>query len=99
MDAIDRLQSQSTSNPTSIAQWAVVEALRGDQSPVEVMRLEYERRLKLVLQSLGQIQGLTCPRPYGAFYVFPNVSAFFSDEVPDSAALAKYLLEDAHVAV
>ena len=99
MDAIDRLQSQSTSNPTSIAQWAVVEALRGDQSPVEVMRLEYERRLKLVLQSLGQIQGLTCPRPYGAFYVFPNVSAFFSDEVPDSAALAKFLLEDAHVAV
>lgn len=99
MDAIDRLQSQSTSNPTSIAQWAVVEALRGDQSPVEIMRREYERRLKLVLQSLGQIQGLTCPRPQGAFYVFPNVSAFFSDEVPDSAALAKYLLENAHVAV
>lgn len=99
MDAIDRLESQSTSNPTSIAQWAAVEALRGDQSAVEAMRLEYERRLQLVMQLLAQVPGLTCAKPLGAFYVFPNVSAFFSGELPDSAALARHLLEEAHVAV
>lgn len=97
--ATDRLQSQSTSNPTSIAQWAAVEALQGDQAPVQAMLDEYTARRTLVLERLGQIPNLTCATPQGAFYVFPNVSAFFNDDMPDSVAFAKTLLETAHVAV
>jgi len=97
--ATDRLQSQSTSNPTSIAQWAVVEALRGDQAPVRAMQEEYDRRRTFVLETLANIPHLSCAVPQGAFYVFPDVSAFFNEDVPDSVALAKYLLEQAHVAV
>jgi len=97
--ATDRLQSQSTSNPTSIAQWAVVEALRGDQAPVRAMQEEYARRRTFVLETLANIPRLSCAVPQGAFYVFPDVSAFFNADVPDSVALAKYLLEQAHVAV
>lgn len=97
--ACDRLQGQCTGNANSIAQWAAIEALRGDPSPVEEMRKTYERRKALVLELMADIDGLTCPDPEGAFYVFPNISAFFTEEIPDSVALSKYLLEQAHVAV
>jgi len=99
MAAGDRLQSQATGNPNSIAQWAAIEALKGDQTPVEAMRRTYERRKPLVLALLANIEGLSCQEPDGAFYAFPNVSAFFNEKVPDSAALSQYLLEQAHVAV
>lgn len=97
--ASDRFQSQAASNPNSIAQWATVEALEGEQDAVDEMHAAYAKRRTLVLDLLSKVDGLTCPVPEGAFYVFPNVSAFFNEELCDSIAIAKYLLEEAHVAV
>jgi len=97
--AMDRLQSQSTSNPTSIAQWAALEALTGDQGAVGDMLEAYRARRRLVVEKLCAIRGLSCAEPSGAFYAFPNVSGFFNDRFPDSVALSTYLLEEAHTAV
>ena len=71
--AMDKLQSQSTSNPSSIAQAAAVEALNGPQDTVEEMRLAFERRRDLVVRLLNQAPGIRCLNPEGAFYVFPGV--------------------------
>jgi len=97
--ASDRFQGQAASNPNSIAQWAAVEALQGEQDAVDEMHAAYAKRRTLVLDLVNQVDGLTCPVPEGAFYVFPNVSHFFNEELCDSIAIAKYLLEEAHVAV
>lgn len=69
------LQSQQTSNPCSIAQWATVEALIGDQSSVATMKEAFLRRRDLTTDGLNNIDGITCLKPAGAFYVFPNISA------------------------
>ena len=71
--AMTKLQSHSTSNPTSIAQKAAVEALRGPQDSVAAMLAEYRRRRDFVVQRLRAIPGVTCAEPRGAFYVYPNV--------------------------
>ncbi len=97
--AMDRLQSQSTSNPTSIAQWAALAALTGDQAAVGDMLEAYRARRRLVFDKLRAVRGLSCAEPNGAFYAFPNVSGFFNDRFPDSVALSTYLLEEAHTAV
>lgn len=99
VDAMVKLQSQSTSNPTSIAQHAAVEALRGPMDSVREMLEEYERRRKRILEGLASIPGVTCSTPQGAFYVFPNVQARLNDSIPDSTAMAKQLLEQEHVVV
>jgi aspartate aminotransferase len=71
--AMDKLQSQSTSNPSSVSQAAAVEALNGPQDSVEKMRRVYEERRNLVVGMLNDAPGITCHKPEGAFYVFPAV--------------------------
>jgi aspartate aminotransferase len=72
--AMTNLASHSTSNPTSIAQYAAIEAYNGDQSVVEEMRVAFQKRLNIIYEELIKIPGITCLKPHGAFYLFPNVS-------------------------
>jgi aspartate aminotransferase len=97
--AMTKLQGQSTSNPTSIAQYAAIEAMRGPMDSVPVMLAEYARRRERIVAGLRAIPGVTCNAPSGAFYVFPNISAHFSKEMPDDTAAAKQLLDREQVAV
>jgi len=97
--AMTKLQSQSTSNPTSIAQYAAIEAMRGSMDSVPVMLAEYARRRERIVAGLRAIPGVTCNAPSGAFYVFPNISANFSKDMPNDTAVAKQLLEREQVAV
>ncbi len=100
IQAMLKLQSHSTSNPTSIAQKAAVEALCGPQESVRVMREEYRRRRDFVVEGLRSIPGVRCPKPQGAFYVYPNVGAFLKGNGRGSVTeLAGRLLREAHVAV
>jgi aspartate aminotransferase len=102
VQAIIKIQSQSTSNPTSIAQYAALEAMRGPMDTVPVMLAEYARRRKRIVEGLRQIDGVTCEWPGGAFYAFPNVSAHLTGAnaaAPSCTELAKELLERAHVAL
>ena len=99
ISAMQKLQSQSTSNPTSIVQKAAVAGLKGPQQCVEEMRLEYIRLRDHVVQGLHSIPGVTCTLPQGAFYVYPNVSSFFGrGGVKSAADVAGRLLREAHVA-
>jgi aspartate aminotransferase len=98
--AMMKLQSHSTSNPTSIAQKAAVEALRGPQDSVPEMLAEYRRRRDFVIERLRQIPGVTIAMPKGAFYAYPNVAvAFQSGRVKSALEFSAALLEQAHVAV
>jgi aspartate aminotransferase len=72
-----RLQGHSTSGANSIAQKAALAAITGDQSTVEMMRQEFDRRRQYMVQRLRAMEGVTCPEPLGAFYTFPRVSAYF----------------------
>jgi len=99
VDAMTKLQSQSTSNPTSIAQYAAIEALRGPMESVAKMLAEYTRRRERILAGVRAIPGVTCTAPQGAFYIFPNVSSHLTSAMPDSTAVARQLLEREHVAV
>lgn len=99
VSAITKLQSQSTSNPTSIAQYAALAAARGPMDSVATMLAEYSRRRERILAGLRAIPGITCTAPQGAFYAFPDISAHFSASSPDDTAVAKDLLELEHVAV
>jgi len=100
VEAMLKLQSQSTSNPTSISQHAALEALRGPMDSVATMLAEYARRRARILEGLRAIPGVTCTEPDGAFYVFPNVAAKLRNgSAPDTTALARQLLEREHVAV
>ena len=97
--AMQKLQSQSTSNPTSIVQKAAVAALKGPQQCVEDMRLEYINPRDHVVKGLRSLPGIKCTNPQGAFYTYPNVSALFSRGGVQSAAdVAGKLLREAHVA-
>ncbi len=102
--AATKLQSQNTSNPTSIAQMAAVEALNGNQDSVGVMVAEFRRRRDVIVEMLNSTPGITCMRPDGAFYVFPDVSALFGRShkggvISNSSDFASYLLDAADVAV
>ncbi len=100
VEAMLKLQSQSTSNPTSISQHAALEALRGPMDSVATMLAEYARRRARILEGLRAIPGVTCTEPDGAFYVFPNVAAKLRNGgAPDTTSLARQLLEREHVAV
>ena len=96
--AMQKLQSQSTSNPTSIVQKAAVAALTGPQQCVAEMRAEYIRLRDHILSGLRAIPGLKCASPEGAFYVYPNVSAFFGPGIQSPADFSRRLLHEAHVA-
>ncbi len=102
--AMEALQSQSASNPTSFAQKGAVAALSGPQACVEEMRRAFEARRDLIVDTLNRIPGVTCRTPEGAFYVFPNVSGLLGRrwegrEVRSPADLAAYLLDEARIAV
>ena len=93
--AISNFQDHTTSNPTTIAQYAALAALAGDQSCVETMRRAFEERRDIMLQGFARVPGVSCVKPQGAFYTFPNVSAL---RIP-SLDLADRLLEEARIAV
>ena len=99
IDAMTKIQSQSTSNATSIAQYGALAALTGPMDSVPVMLAEYARRRARILAGLTAIPGVTCPEPSGAFYAFPDISARLGNGASDSTALARQLLEREHVAV
>ncbi len=92
------LQTHSTSNPTSIAQKAAIEALQGPQDAVQEMLAEFRRRRDAIVGGLRSIPGIRCSLPQGAFYVYPNVSEHLVGN-GDILALTQKLLEEAHVAV
>ena len=97
---ISKLQSHSTSNPTSIAQKAAVEALQGPQDSVPEMLAEYARRRRYVIDRLRAIPGVRCASPGGAFYAYPNVSAAFGrGGITGSVDFAVRLLKDKKVAI
>ena len=102
--AMTKLQSQNTSNPTSISQRAAVEALNGNQKSVGEMVEEFRRRRNVIVEKLNAIPGVTCALPNGAFYVFPDVSSLFGrfyqgQALRNSTDFAAYLLDRANVAV
>jgi aspartate aminotransferase len=96
---INKLQSHTTSNPTSISQKAALEALRGDQESVAKMLAEYRRRRDYVIQRLSAMPGVKTQVPKGAFYAYPNVSAAFRNGIKNSLDFAEKLLAEEHVAV
>jgi aspartate aminotransferase len=95
-----KLQSHSTSNPTSISQKAAVEALRGPQDSVRQMLAEYQRRRDRIIPGLRAIPGVQCNMPEGAFYAYPNIGAFLKiNGLGTTTALAEKLLEKANLAL
>lgn len=105
IQAMTNIQSQSTSNPTSIAQKASLAALTGNQDFITTMRQEFDRRRLFVVERLNSIEGISCLKPNGAFYAFPNVSKLYGRRTADgkvinsSTDFAIYLLESANVAL
>ena len=103
--AMGKVQSQSTSNPCSISQYAAVEALNGPQDYVSESRKAFERRRDLVVAALNTCPGITCPTPEGAFYVYPSVEGCIGKtskggvKIENDEAFAAALLEEAGVAV
>ncbi|MDQ6708756.1 MAG: pyridoxal phosphate-dependent aminotransferase [Acidobacteriota bacterium] len=98
--AILKLQSHSTSNPTSIAQKAAVEALRGPQESVKTMLAEYRQRRDFVVPRLRRIPGITCTMPDGAFYAYPNIAKVLGrGGIENGVQFAEKLLQNANVAV
>ena len=101
--AMTDVQSQVTSNPTSIAQWAAVEALAGPQDEVAKMAGEFDRRRRVIIDALNAIPGVRCVMPKGAFYAFPNVAGLFgrrskSGILRGSAGVCAFLLDEARIA-
>ncbi len=103
--AMANLQSQSTSNPSSISQAAVTAALNGDQSFLIERNAAFQKRRDLVVSMLNQTPGLRCPRPEGAFYVYPDCAGLIGKTAPDGRvliddeAVAGYFLDTEGVAV
>ncbi|WP_446811175.1 pyridoxal phosphate-dependent aminotransferase [Methylomonas sp. 2BW1-5-20] len=101
IEAMCIIQSQSTSNPTSISQVAAEEALNGDQSCIDTMMVEFKKRHDYVVAELNSIPGVECLPTDGTFYVFPNVEKLLSklDGINDDLEFAEYLIEKAGVAL
>jgi aspartate aminotransferase len=103
--AIGTLQSQSTSNPCSISQWAAVEALRGPQDFLKDWVQSFQERRDLVVSMLNQASGLSCPKPEGAFYVYPSCAGCIGKKTPEGKTIgedtdfATVLLQEEGVAV
>jgi aspartate aminotransferase len=97
--AMTRLQGQSTSNICSVAQKAAVVALNGDMDMVEEMRAAFERRGKLAMDIVSAWPDVLCPRPHGAFYLFPDVHRRYGPRFADSTGLCTLLLDEAGVAL
>jgi aspartate/methionine/tyrosine aminotransferase len=104
INGMAKVQSHSTSNPCSISQYASLEALTGPQYEVSKMVAEFQRRRNYCLMRLRSIPNVSCFRPQGAFYLFPNFSAYYNMEaggvqIRNSYGLAYYLLKEARVAI
>jgi aspartate aminotransferase len=102
IQAVVKIQSQSTSNATSIAQYAALEAMGGSMETVPVMLAEYGKRRKTIVEGLRGIPGVTCEWPGGAFYAFPNIAAHLKGDkalAKTCTELSQSLLEKAHVAL
>ena len=102
--AMANIQSQSTSNPTSISQKAAVAALREGESFTQTMLKEFDRRRRTMVEQLNAMPGVTCRMPTGAFYAFPNISGLFGrthtrGKVQTATDVATYLLQEAKVAL
>ncbi|WP_193142535.1 MULTISPECIES: pyridoxal phosphate-dependent aminotransferase [unclassified Meridianimarinicoccus] len=103
--AMRKIQSQSTSNPCSISQWAAVEALNGTQDFIPVNNQTFKRRRDLVVSMLNDCEGITCPTPEGAFYVYPSIAACIGKTsgagtvIENDETFATALLEETGVAV
>ncbi len=103
--AMAKVQSQSTSNPCSISQWAAVEALNGPQDYIETSRAVFQRRRDLVVGMLNAAPGIVCPVPEGAFYVYPSIAGCIGKTsaagtaITDDEAFATALLDETGVAV
>ncbi|MBN2906870.1 MAG: pyridoxal phosphate-dependent aminotransferase [Rhodobacteraceae bacterium] len=103
--AMGKIQSQSTSNPCSIAQWAALEALTGPQDFIPANNATFQRRRDMVVEMLNAADGITCPVPEGAFYVYPSIAGCIGKTTPagvkitDDEAFATALLEEKGVAV
>ena len=102
--AMANIQSQSTSNPTSISQKAALEALRGPQEFIAAMNIEFDKRRKYMVQRLNKLPGVSCLMPVGAFYAFPNISKLFGksaygNTIRNSSDLAAFLLDEAKVSL
>ena len=103
--AMAKLQSQSTSNPSSISQYAALAALTGPQDYIETSREAFQRRRDLVVAGLNECPGITCPTPQGAFYVYPSIEGLIGTvsaggtPITDDEAFATALLDETGVAV
>jgi aspartate aminotransferase len=102
--AVEKMQGQSTTNPTAVAQHAAMAALRGDRTEERKMRDAFAERRRVIVDGLNSIPGIRCIEPEGAFYAFPNVAelvgrAAGEQTLSDDVALSLYLLEEARVAV
>lgn len=95
----NKLQSHLTSNVANITQLAAVAALTGPQEPVEEMRRAFDSRRQTMVEALQAIEGVHCLEPTGAFYAFPDLTAFIGDRFETTMELAAYLLAEAEVAV
>ncbi len=85
--AMATIQSQSTSNPSSVSQWAAVEALSGPQGFIEANNKIFKERRDLVVTMLNQANGIDCPRPEGAFYVYPSCAGAIGKTTPSGRKL------------
>ncbi|MHC5268060.1 pyridoxal phosphate-dependent aminotransferase [Enterococcus sp. LJL98] len=100
IEAMTNIASQATSNPTAVSQYAAVEALKGPQDSVETMRLAFEDRLNRLYPLVLEIPGVTCAKPQGAFYLFPNVKETMAlCGYTDVTHFTEDLLNEAHVAL
>jgi aspartate aminotransferase len=105
ISAMRKIQSQSTSNPCSVSQWAAVEALTGPQDFIEANKAVFQRRRDLVVEMLNAAEGLTCPTPEGAFYVYPSIADCLGKTSAGGATIetdedfSRALLEETGVAV
>lgn len=103
--AMAKVQSQSTSNPCSVAQYAALAALNGPQDYIDESRAVFQRRRDLVVAGLNQCPGITCPTPEGAFYVYPSIAGLIGKSsaggalLTDDEAFATALLDETGVAV
>ena len=105
IEAMRKVQSQSTSNPCTISQWAALTALTGSKDFITENNIKFVRRRNLVVKKLNQIEGITCPVPQGAFYVYPDISGLVGKKTQNGKVISSdedfctFLLEEVGVAV
>lgn len=101
VDAINKIQSHTTSSASSISQYAAIEALTGSQKSVTEMIIKFKERRDFLYKSIISIKGISCYKPNGAFYLFPNIKEFLNKKsnISNSLELSLYLLREANVAV